>query len=165
MTPTRTVAALLAATLTACAAPTVKRTYTTTDPDVPMVQISAERQPARSYTADGAPVVYTPAQIRAASRPELTPEEARALRIFAWCGALDAASTLVALHHGAQELNPLLGSHPSAATLAASKGVLYLGARALIVRGDGTWAPTVRAVGWAQCIAGAWNLAIAGGVL
>ena len=100
-------------------------------------------------------------QLREAARPQLSPAERKALKVFGWCSAADAATTIFALHRGAVELNPILGPSPSAGALVASKVIFNVGAHALIVHGDGEWAPWVNAAGWMQCGAAAWNLALA----
>ena len=163
MNTRRTCCIFAIALLSGCAtAPRVDRWYSTTDPDVPGVVVNGATTLAASYHPDGSPVEATDAQRRAAAKPALSPSERSALRIFGWCSAADAASTLFALHRGAVELNPLLGPNPSAGALVASKLVWNAAAHALIVHGDGDWAPVVRTAGWLQCGAAAWNIAIAG---
>lgn len=151
----------VAALLTACAAPSLKRMYSTTDPDVPEILVDAPRAMAASFHPDGSPVQYTAEQLREATKPQLSPAERKALKVFGWCSAADAATTIFALHRGAVELNPILGPSPSAGALVASKVIFNVGAHALIVHGDGEWAPWVKAAGWMQCGAAAWNLALA----
>lgn len=143
----------------------LQRTYTTTDAEYPVVSVSAERQVARSYTADGTPVPVTAAQRKAVSKPEMTDDERRALRVFGWCSAADAATTIAALGRGFSEANPLLGHHPSPGLVVGAKVGFNVAARALVVHAGESWVPVVRATGWAQCAAAGWNVLLMAGVL
>lgn len=73
----------------------------------------------------------TPEQIAAFHAGVIDADELKQLRRFGWALGADAGSTIAALSlcTGARELNPAYGSHPTALTVVAVSGAVYLIAR------------------------------------
>lgn len=96
--------------------------------------------------------------------PVLDPCEERALKLFAWSGAADAGTTVVALACGARELNPALGGNPSALLLLGLQYFVYREAVETAKRSD-KFHSSAEAIEWLSYIrlgAATWNASVIG---